>query len=124
MKGQHLVTNYISQKDIAIRVSNGVNQSAVVGNYFRDEEAVQCVDTVDVSAAAKLGLAHSTWAESKRVLDDLRLIFALGSDPEKRGLKKRKRATRAMWAIDGAAPQVTFDQLPDPWPFVPCEAIR
>lgn len=118
IKNQHTVTNYISDKDWAIRASNMVNRSEIVGNYFRDASAVKCVDTVDVSAVALGGLGHSTWAESPRVLNDLRLIFRAGTEPEKRGLKKRAKPN-TVWLFDRRG-AVLSDSAQQPTP-LPCE---
>jgi esterase/lipase superfamily enzyme/outer membrane protein OmpA-like peptidoglycan-associated protein len=123
IKSRHTVTNYISNKDKAIMASTVVNRSAIVGNYFRDERLVQCVDTVDVSAVAAFGLAHSTWAESERVLDDLREVLSTANDPDKRGLKKRGKVEKVLWIVDRKAPVVRSSKSTLA-ALVPCESSK
>jgi esterase/lipase superfamily enzyme len=96
----HTITNYISSRDVAIWVSTVENKGARVGNNFQRERLVQCVDTIDVSSEATFGLSHSTWAESSRVLDDLRQVLENNLAPWARGLKKRLMARRVIWSME------------------------
>jgi uncharacterized protein (DUF885 family) len=64
-----------------------------------------------VKSGTKRGIAHSTWAESGRVLDDLRLLLMDSIAPARRGLVARAAPTpkastaAAVWVLPaGKAP--------------------
>jgi esterase/lipase superfamily enzyme len=111
VRSQQSVTSYVTSVDKALFASQiehrKVTQAAPrVGNNFKPEWLVRCVDTVDVGDFVTGGLAHSTWAESPRVIDDLRLLLWYGAAPKSRGLSPRAPAA---WRVAGRAPP--FDRL-------------
>jgi hypothetical protein len=60
----HVITTYGASNDLALWISTIKNHQERVGRVGVNARVPECVDTVDVSAVAKAGLAHSTWAES------------------------------------------------------------
>ncbi len=100
----HVITTYGASNDLALWISTIKNHQERVGRVGVNARVPECVDTVDVSAVAKAGLAHSTWAESPRVLDDLRLLLRFGLTPSQRGLAQRLVLPRPIWALPAAEP--------------------
>ena len=101
---RHVITTYGASTDLALWISTIKNRQERAGRVGATERVPECVDTVDVTAVAKAGLAHSTWAESPRVLDDLRLLLRYGLAPSQRGLTERRVLPRPIWALPAAEP--------------------
>jgi esterase/lipase superfamily enzyme len=101
---RHVITTYGASTDLALWISTIKNRQERVGRVGVTARVPECVDTVDVTAVAKGGLAHSTWAESPRVLDDLRLLLRFGLAPSQRGLAERRVLLRPIWTLLAAAP--------------------
>lgn len=97
IKSQHTVTSYVSSNDKVLWASKIVNQEPRIGFGFK--HLPKCVDTIDVSAAGK-GLAHSTWANSPRIIDDLRNMIRYNIAAARRGLRLRPNPAQAYWAFD------------------------
>lgn len=95
IRTNHTVTSYVSSKDLAIFVSKYLNKTKPVGGDF--EQLFDCVSTVDVTAEGK-GIAHSTWAESPRVIADLRELLWRAKAPAARGLEPAA-IRKTLWAI-------------------------
>ncbi len=76
-------TLYVSGKDIALRISDGLahERAGYISNrsppvIFRD------VETIDMTNAGWMfGLNHSTFSERRHILDDLELLFSKGQRP-------------------------------------------
>lgn len=97
----HLVTTYGASTDLPLWLSSIKSREARIGRVSAGTRLPECVDTVDVTAVtSRGGLSHSTWAESPRVLDDLRLVLRDGLKPSLRGLVKRDRV---VWALPAKA---------------------
>jgi esterase/lipase superfamily enzyme len=111
VRRQQSVTSYVTSVDKALFASQIEHRKVThaaprVGNNFERELLVRCVDTVDVGDYVTGRLAHSTWAESPRVIDDLRLLLWYGAAPKSRGLRPREPAA---WRVAGSAPP--FDRI-------------
>lgn len=118
IKARHTVTSYISSNDKVLWASKIRNGEPRVGFTFKD--LANCVDTIDVTAAAS-GLAHSTWAESPRVLADLRNLLRYSVAPARRGLRARPDPRRQYWALERGKAVATMS--PDAHAtLMPCEA--
>lgn len=112
---RHVITTYGASTDLALWVSTIKNHQQRVGRVGLTKRVPECVDTVDVTAVAKGGLAHSTWAESPRVLDDLRLLLRFGLTPSQRGLSKRQALPQPIWSVpvaELASPQSLLSWTP------------
>ena len=107
IRTNHLITTYGATTDLPLWLSAIKNRQARAGSVSASERFPGCVDTVDVTAVAKNGLSHSTWAESPRVLDDIRLVLRDGIEPSLRGLTKRRLSGRSIWALPAIAPVQT-----------------
>jgi esterase/lipase superfamily enzyme/outer membrane protein OmpA-like peptidoglycan-associated protein len=106
IKTNHAITLYGAKTDLPLWLSSFKNREGPrVGSVSTASKLPGCVDKVDVTAVAQ-GLSHSTWAESKKVLEDLQLILRDGLDPLTRGLKKRRTSDRVIWTLS-SAPQKT-----------------
>jgi esterase/lipase superfamily enzyme len=92
IKSNHSITTYGAKTDIALWLSSIINGEDRAGRLpikLAKEWALKdCVDTIDVTSVTKEGdfLEHSTWAESKHVLNDLRFVLRDGLKPSSRGL--------------------------------------
>ena len=104
IRTNHWITTYGATTDLPLWLSTLKNRQARTGSVSASARLPGCVDTVDVTAVAKKGLSHSTWAESPRVLDDLRLVLRDGLEPSIRGLTKRRLLERTVWALPAIAP--------------------
>lgn len=110
---QHAVTSYVTNKDRVLllsEVKNGWNyeqKSAYlaprVGNNLKPGLLVDCVDTVDVGEFVSGEAMHSTWAESPKIIDDLRAILQDDDDPGLRGWKPYSASKRTIWRVGGIA---------------------
>lgn len=94
---RHVITTYGASTDLPLWLSTIKNRQERTGRVGVNTRVPECIDTVDVTAVARKGLAHSTWAESPRVLDDLRLLLRFGLAPSQRGLAKRRHAQWQIW---------------------------
>jgi esterase/lipase superfamily enzyme len=100
IRTHHMITAYGTPKDLALWTSTMKNRQTRVGRMLPEDRPPECVDMVDVTAVAKTGIAHSTWAESGRVLDDLRLLLKDAVAPARRGLVGRASPTPgAVWVM-------------------------
>lgn len=103
IRTNHLITMYGATTDLPLWLSTIQNRQARQGSVSANVRLPGCVDTVDVTAVAEKGLSHSTWAESPRVLDDLRLVLRDGLEPSLRGLTKRRISGRSVWNLPAVA---------------------
>lgn len=101
---RHVITTYGASNDLALWISTMKNHQERVGRVGVNARVPECIDTIDVTAVAKAGLAHSTWAESPRVLDDLRLLLRFGLTPSQRGLAERRVRPQPIWALPATEP--------------------
>lgn len=111
---QHTVTSYITSKDNVLRISKVPNwrtQERRVGNSFNAASLVGCIDTVDVGDFATGSLAHSAWAESPRIIDDLRLLLRFEAEPKVRGLRARPLTRSTIWEVTDSVPVVDATTL-------------
>jgi esterase/lipase superfamily enzyme len=99
----HSMTTYGTPADFPLWFSAIENQRPRAGSVAANDWLPACVDTIDVSAVTERGLNHSTWAESSRVLDDLRFTLRDGLEPSERGLSKRRMGKRTIWILPGVA---------------------
>ncbi len=121
IRSQHTVTSYVSSNDKVLWASRVVNRKPRIGFGFK--HLPKCVDTIDVSAAGK-GLAHSTWANSPRIIDDLRNMIRYSIAAARRGLRSRPDPTQAYWAFDRNPPATSTPFAPDVHAtLLPCSAL-
>jgi len=104
IRTNHLITTYGATTDLPLWLSAIKNRQPRTGSVSVSERLPDCIDTVDVTAVAKRGLSHSTWAESPRVLDDLRFVLRDGLEPLARGLTRRRMLERTVWMLPVVAP--------------------
>jgi esterase/lipase superfamily enzyme/outer membrane protein OmpA-like peptidoglycan-associated protein len=102
IRTRHTLTTYISSNDKVLLLSKIRNWELRVGSDF--SLLTKCVDTIDVTVESH-GLAHSTWAESPRVLDDLRGLLRYSIAPSKRGLLEDSATSVAHWAFVRKIPE-------------------
>jgi esterase/lipase superfamily enzyme/outer membrane protein OmpA-like peptidoglycan-associated protein len=98
IKSNHSITTYGGKTDVALWFSSIINGKPRTGQLSFGM-VKNCMDKIDVTAVGKEGdfLKHSTWAESKHVLNDLRFVLRNGLNPLERGLKPRKN--KKTWAL-------------------------
>lgn len=98
---QHSVTAYGTRDDLPLWFSTRINERPRMGQA---ERSVPCVDTVDLTAVASGLLRHSSWAETPRVLDDLRLLLRDNLAPAQRGLSARPAGAGTVWSMSRTRP--------------------
>ncbi len=93
----HTITTYGAKTDIALWLSSLLNKKDRVGRILSTKVFQDCIDTVDITAVTSEGdfLSHSTWAESPRVLNDLRFLLRDGLKASSRKLKLNEDS----WAL-------------------------
>lgn len=94
--GELMSTSYASNRDWALRLSNWLHQSDRVGFIRGDEPfTAPMLETIDASAVETgfLSLNHSSFAEERSMITDIRTLVANGLSAERRGLTK----TRKYW---------------------------
>jgi esterase/lipase superfamily enzyme len=101
IKSRHTVTSYISSNDKILWLSQTRNLEPRIGFGFK--HLPKCVDSIDVSAAGRR-FAHSTWADSPPVIDDLRNLTRYSIAPALRGLHARTRPGQTYWALETKVP--------------------
>ena len=104
IRSRHTVTSYVSSDDKILLLSWARNRQARIG--FGLKHLPMCVDNIDVSATGNW-LGHSTWAESPRVIDDLRQLVRYSIAPARRGLSARTSRPSPYWAFEKKAPRQT-----------------
>jgi outer membrane protein OmpA-like peptidoglycan-associated protein/esterase/lipase superfamily enzyme len=102
----HSITIYGSDKDVPLFGLELVEGQGSIGSVSYSKRLLKCVDIVDVTpVVGPRDLAHSTWAESQRVLDDLGMVFHYGLPPSERGLTKRQKLGQYLWELPLDAPE-------------------
>jgi esterase/lipase superfamily enzyme len=97
VKTNHTITTYGAKTDIALWLSSLLNKKDRVGRILSNKVFQDCIDTIDITAVTGEGdfLSHSTWAESPRVLNDLRFLLRDGLNASSRKL----RLNEDSWAL-------------------------
>ncbi len=121
IKSGHTVTSYVSSNDKILWLSQARNLEPRIGFGFK--HLPKCVDTIDVSAAGR-GLAHSTWAESPRVIDDMRNLIRYSIAPARRGLRARSNPAQSYWAFETKTPAKAAPFKPEVYStLLPCTPL-
>jgi esterase/lipase superfamily enzyme/outer membrane protein OmpA-like peptidoglycan-associated protein len=95
---RHSVTNYVASNDAALRASKKVNAGARAGDSGSASIFVGGVETIDVTAVNYRPGGHSSFADSPRVISDIRLQLG-GSKPESRHLQRIQRKDSGYWIL-------------------------
>ena len=98
----HRVTNYVSSNDAALRMSKRANAGARAGDAGNGLSLVDGVETIDVTEVNYRAGGHSSFAESPRVIADIRMQLS-GSSPEARGLQRIQRRSLGYWLLRDCA---------------------
>lgn len=94
----HRVSNYVSSNDAALKSSKDVNSGARAGDSGEGLVLVNGVQTVDVSEVNYRPGGHSSFADSPRVLADIRQRLS-GATAEERRLERVRRKDLEYWRI-------------------------
>ncbi|WP_425261108.1 alpha/beta hydrolase [Rubrivivax sp. RP6-9] len=98
VRSGHNVTNYVSSNDAALRLSGRVNEDARAGDAVGTGMLVDGVRTIDVTAVNAEPIGHSSFADSPRVIADIRAQLQ-GRRPEERRLLPVQRGTLQYWEL-------------------------
>ena len=95
------VTLYASDNDRALQVSKRVNQNVRAGQGGQLLTIVPGIDVVDASYldTSILGLGHSYFAETTRVISDLFAIIRHDQPPAQRQLQERRKGQLTYWIL-------------------------
>ncbi|HEY5799612.1 MAG TPA: alpha/beta hydrolase, partial [Burkholderiaceae bacterium] len=102
VRSHHQVTTYVASNDGALRLSDAINTKARAGDIGRGLSLGGGAEVIDVSKVNSRRGGHSSFAESERVLDDIRYQLQ-GKAISQRGLQQVKRKTRGYWILEGGA---------------------
>lgn len=95
---QHHVTNYVSSNDAALRTSKKINAGARAGDSGNTAIVIKGVETIDVTAVNYRAGGHSSFADSPRVIADIRQQLS-GVQPETRRLQRVTRRDQGYWLL-------------------------
>ncbi|WP_071849991.1 alpha/beta hydrolase [Duganella sp. HH105] len=99
LKNQLKISSYGTSKDLALWFSEVKSKSARLGRNSGQGVPLKSIDTIDISSEVVTRLAHSTWAEAPRVLDDLRQVLCAETAPATRGLLSRRELDGVIWSL-------------------------
>lgn len=94
----HSVTNYVSSNDVALRASKKVNAGTRAGDSGNGVVITKGVETIDVTAVNYEPDGHSSFAESKQVIADIRQQLQ-GVPPAQRKLKRILNRQADYWLL-------------------------
>lgn len=95
----HSVTNYVSSNDLALRASKRVNAGARAGDSGPGAVVAKGVDTIDVTKVNYEPDGHSSFAESPRVIADIRQQLQ-GIAPARRKLLHPPNREAGYWLLE------------------------
>lgn len=98
VSSRHIVTNYVSSNDAALQASKQFNAGPRAGDSGNTAVLVRGVQTIDVTAVNLEAGGHSSFAESPRVIADIRDQL-LGKQPEQRRLRRVDRLDLHYWLL-------------------------
>ena len=96
---QHGVTNYVSSNDAALKASKRANAGARAGDSGSTAIIVRGVETIDVTAVNYRPGGHSSFADSARVIADIRELLS-GKTPAERRLPRVPRLDLGYWLLE------------------------
>jgi esterase/lipase superfamily enzyme len=94
----HSVTNYVSSNDAALKFAAGGNESDRAGDSANTAIVIKGIETIDVTAVNYRPGGHSSFADSARVIADIRQLLS-GKTPEARGLARVVRPYGSYWLL-------------------------
>lgn len=94
----HSVTNYVSSNDLALRASKKVNAGARAGDSGDGAILARGVETIDVTSVNYEPGGHSSFAESPRVISDIRQQLS-GIPPAQRKLQRVANREAGYWLL-------------------------
>ena len=98
VRSGHSVTNYVSSNDAALRLSGRINEDVRAGDAVETGMLVEGVRTIDVTAVNAEPIGHSSFADSPRVIADIRAQLS-GRQPEERRLQPVQRGPLRYWLL-------------------------
>lgn len=93
----HHVVNYASSNDLVLRQSKRINKGARAGDSGNNMVRVENVEMIDATNVNSELLGHSFFAESPRMIADLKILMKTGQSPDARGLERVRRNTWEYW---------------------------
>jgi esterase/lipase superfamily enzyme/outer membrane protein OmpA-like peptidoglycan-associated protein len=94
----HGVTNYVASNDTALRAAKKANAGARAGDAAPTPVVVPGVETVDITRVNTSNVGHAGFAESQRVIEDIRALFR-GEGPSERHLRRVPRQEMGYWQL-------------------------
>lgn len=96
----HRVTNYASSNDKALLLSKKANAGPRAGDTGKALVLVKGVETIDATAVNNSRIGHSFFAESPRMILDMKALLQRGAKPAARGLQQIRRKDLIFWYFE------------------------